>query len=506
MSVVLLKMVLPPTNDDSEAHVQEEDVAPSVNLLESMRSVGYSLEAAIADLVDNSISAGADRIDIDLEPSEAQHIAIIDNGRGMPPDVAVEALRLAGSVGDRESSDLGRFGLGLKTASLSQARCLTVVTKHLGATTALRWDIDHIRDVGRWSLLRLSDHEWRDLHWADRLLAQESGTLVLWQRLDLLLGDARDPGDYIRQRVEPLTESLSLVFHRYLHGRQGGIQIRSNGKPVLPLDPFVTTNPATQSSPTQHFSVGGSEVSVTAYTLPHVSKLTPDERQRRDLGERMREAQGLYIYRNRRLISHGHWYGLSRMDELSKQTRVLVDVPNTLDNLWQLDIKKSRAEPPASFKAELRRVIAGVIDKGKRVYTYRGRKSVGSETVHLWDKVRERDGFRYAVNLDNPLVATILSGLSTADASRVRRLLDSLADSFPAHDLFAEMAGNTPVVSADRFEDSLLEPIRLLRESFDDPPDVQSVVAMLAHVEPFNKSADLDQMVSLVWKEKCDGA
>ena len=126
---------------------------------------------------------------------------------------------------------------------------------------------------------------------------------------------------YIRQRVEPLTESLSLVFHRYLHGRQGGIQIRSNGKPVLPLDPFVTTNPATQSSPTQHFSVGGSEVSVTAYTLPHVSKLTPDERQRRDLGERMREAQGLYVYRNRRLISHGHWYGLSRMDELSNETR-----------------------------------------------------------------------------------------------------------------------------------------------------------------------------------------
>src|SRR5690606_12270784 len=145
----------------------------------------------------------------------------------------------------------------------------------------------------------------------------------------------------------------------------------------------------------------------------------------------MREAQGFYIYRNRRLISHGHWYGLARMDEISKQTRVQVDVPNTIDHLWQLDIKKSRAEPPASFKTELRRLMSGVIEKGKRVYLYGGRKDTVVPTVYLWSKSRERDAVRYEVNLDHPLVQAMLSRMESDDAARVLRLLEALAESFP---------------------------------------------------------------------------
>nr|WP_274636494.1 ATP-binding protein [Microbacterium bovistercoris] len=485
--------------------MQEENVAPGIDLLESMRSVGYSLEAAIADLIDNSIAAGSRRIDVDLEPASADYVAILDDGTGIAPDAAVEALRLAGSVGERSITDLGRFGLGLKTASLSQARCLTVITKYRGETTALRWDIDHIKAMGRWSLLRLSLAEVRELPWASRLDLQESGTLVLWQHLDLLVGDAVDPGELVRQRVEPLIESLALVFHRYLHGRKDGIQIVVNGNVVKPLDPFLTSNSKTQASPTQRIAIGGDEVKVTAYTLPHVSGLTPDERQRPDLGEHMREKQGFYIYRNERLISHGHWYGLARMDDLSKQTRVQVDVPNTIDHLWHLDIKKSRAEPPSSFKTELRRLMSGVIEKGRRVYTYRGRKEADFTTVHLWEKIRERDGFRYEVNLENPLISTLLSGLPTADASRVVRLLQSLADTFPVHDLFAEMAGNVPLISAERAEDATNESLRLFRDSTDTRLPVEDVIAMLMHVEPFSTMSDLDDLVRKVWQEDLDG-
>lgn len=482
--------------------MEEMDVAPSVDLLESMRSVGYSLEAAVADLIDNSISAGARRIDIDLEPVTASHVAMLDDGVGMSPEEAISALRLAGSLGERNASDLGRFGLGLKTASLSQARCLTVVTKQRGETTGLRWDIDHVKRTGRWSLLRLSSEEIADAPWASRLEDQESGTLVIWTDLDLLIGDAVDPSEVMRQRVAPLIESLALVFHRYLKRRTNNVQIAVNGNVVVPLDPFLTSNPRTQTSPTQHIAIGGSLVSVTAHTLPHVSGLTPDERQRPDLGMRMREAQGFYIYRNERLISHGHWYGLARMDEISKQTRVQVDVPNSIDHLWHLDIKKSRAEPPASFKTELRRIISGVIEKGRRVYTYRGRKEVGSSAVHLWVKVRERDGFRYEVNLENPLVSALLSGLSTTEASRVLRLLESLADTFPLQDVFAEMAGNAPVVVAERVEDASLESLRLFRDSSEAPPPVERVVAMLTHVEPFNAMSGLEEKVRMVWQEK----
>ena len=482
--------------------MEEVDVAPSVDLLESMRSVGYSLEAAVADLVDNSISAGARRIDIDLEPLSASHVAILDDGAGMSPDQAIAALRLAGSAGERNATDLGRFGLGLKTASLSQARRLTVITKQNGETTGLRWDIDHVRRTGRWSLLRLSAAEIAETPWASQLKVRASGTLIIWTDLDLLIGDAADPGEMMRQRVPPLIESLALVFHRYMKRRADSIEIVVNGNLVVPLDPFVTSNPRTQTSPTQHIVIGGSQVSVTAHTLPHVSGLTPEERQRPDLGVQMREAQGFYIYRNERLISHGHWYGLARMDEISKQTRVQVDVPNAIDHLWHLDIKKSRAEPPASFKTELRRIISGVIEKGRRVYTYRGRKEVGSSAVHLWEKIRERDGFRYEVNLENPLVSALLSGLPTADASRVLRLLESLADAFPLHDVFAEMAGNSPVVVAERIESTSLESLRLFRDSNDAQPPIESVVAMLKHVEPFSAMSGLEEKVRMVWEEK----
>lgn len=486
--------------------MQEEDVAPSVNLLESMRSVGYSLEAAVADIVDNSISAGARSIQIDLDPVNAEYIAISDDGSGMTPEVAREALRLAGSVGERSLDDLGRFGLGLKTASLSQARRLTVVTTREGRVSALRWDIDHIKRSGRWSLMHLAEDEVAELPWGAPVVAQESGTLVLWQELDLLLGDAEDRAELIRLRVEPLIDNLGLVFHRFLHNRPGGISIAVNGNNVPPRDPFLTSNSRTQRSPTQTISIGGADVSVTAYTLPHVSNLSPDERRRPDLSERMREAQGFYVYRNRRLISYGHWYGLARMDEISKQTRVLVDVPNTIDHLWQLDIKKSRAEPPASFKAELRRVMAGVIDKGKRVYTYRGRKATAGPEQHVWDKVRDRDGVRYEVNLAHPLVAAVLGGMPSREADQVVSLLETVADGFPANDLFAEMAGNTPFVAAERGGSVVEERLRLLRDTAQPRLEVDTVVSMLAHTEPFNSMPDFRTLATRIWQENSTNA
>ena len=137
--------------------MESEVIPPSVNLLESMRSVGYSLEAAVADLIDNSIAAGAHHIVIDADVVDGKYVAILDDGHGMTSVDAREALRLAGTTGNREDSDLGRFGLGLKTASLSQARCLTVITKQAGTITALRWDIDFVQDKGQWLLLVLEE-------------------------------------------------------------------------------------------------------------------------------------------------------------------------------------------------------------------------------------------------------------------------------------------------------------------------------------------------------------
>ncbi|PTT62740.1 ATP-binding protein [Arthrobacter sp. HMWF013] len=477
-----------------------EILEPGVNLLESMRSVGYSLEAAVADLIDNSITAEAHHIVIDADVVEGKYLAILDDGCGMTSRDAREALRLAGTVGDRKDTDLGRFGLGLKTASLSQARCLTLITKRAGMVTALRWDIDFVRESGKWLLNVLDETDLRDLPlWAE-FDAQLSGTLVLWNELDLLIGDTTSPGSFLAERLGGVRSSLALVFHRFLADRRDRISIMINGIPLRPTDPFLSDNPKTQRTAPETLQIGGGEVRVEGFTLPHPSALTPVERQRPDLGEGMREAQGFYVYRNRRLISHGHWYGLARMNELSKQTRVQVDVPSTLDALWQLDIKKSRAEPPQSFKLRLRQLIDPILNRGRRVHAFRGRRE-NTEVAHVWTKLKTRDGFGYEVNLKSPLVESVLSRLDTDDAERVVGLLQTIASTFPLMDAYVEYAANVPSITPKPEQEALITSLRNIRRSGLFSTDPEIAVTQLAGVEPFNSHKDLNTLVDLVWKD-----
>lgn len=480
--------------------MESEVIAPSVNLLESMRSVGYSTEAAIADLIDNSITAGARHVTVDADVVDGKFIAVLDDGSGMTSEVAREALRLAGSVGDRKSSDLGRFGLGLKTASLSQARCLTVVTKSAGTLTALRWDIDYVRSSGEWLLIVLDEQDVNGLPLWEQFSAQRAGTLVVWNELDLLLGDTSAPGRLLAERLTEVRSSLALVFHRFLSDRRNRLSITINGLALRPIDPFLSDNPKTQRTNPEIIQIGSSKVRVEAFTMPHPSGLSAEERQRADFGDGMREAQGFYVYRNRRLISRGHWYGLARMNELSKQTRIQVDVPSSLDALWQLDIKKSRAEPPPSFKLRLRQLIDPILARGHRVHTFRGRRA-NAHVAHVWTKLKTRDGFTYDVNLQSPLVEAVLLRLASDDAERVAGLLKTIATTFPVMDAYAEIAANTRVVISEPERDELLARLKDIHKSGLLSAEPSVALQQLADVEPFNTTENLVGLVDFVWKD-----
>jgi hypothetical protein len=480
--------------------MESELISPGVNLLESMRSVGYSIEAAVADLIDNSIAAGARHISIDGDVVDGRFLAVLDDGRGMTSEIAREALRLAGSVGDREDSDLGRFGLGLKTASLSQARCLTVITKRAGTVTALRWDIDFVRESGQWLLIVLDERDLDGLPLWEELDAQPSGTLVVWNELDLLLGDTSAPGLFVAERLSEVRSSLALVFHRFLSDRRNRLSINVNGLALRPVDPFLSDNPKTQRTNPETIQIGGSQVRVEAFTMPHPSGLSAEERLRPDFHDGMREAQGFYVYRNRRLISHGHWYGLARMNELSKQTRIKVDVPTSLDALWQLDIKKSRAEPPPSFKLRLRQLIDPILARGHRVHTFRGRRS-NAEVAHVWTKLRTRDGFTYDVNLKSPLVEAVLLRLASDDAESVVRLLKTIATTFPIMDAYAEVAASSPLATMQPERDEIVARLREIHQSGLLSGEPSVAVNQLSGVEPFNTTNDLAGLVDFVWKD-----
>ena len=127
-------------------------------LIESTRAIGYSLEAAVADIIDNSIAAGARNVDLFFFPIDGAYIAVLDDGAGMNTDELNSAMQYGSKNPnvERDANDLGRFGLGLKTASLSQCRCLSVITKQGERIEGRRWDLDHVAQAESWSLLDLN--------------------------------------------------------------------------------------------------------------------------------------------------------------------------------------------------------------------------------------------------------------------------------------------------------------------------------------------------------------
>jgi hypothetical protein len=418
--------------------------APS--LTESMRAVGYSLESAIADLIDNSISADARRIRIRFSPYDVPYIAIIDDGSGMISEELTRAMRHGSQspTNCRATNDLGRFGLGMKTASLSQCRELTVVSMKSGQLSAARWDLDVVATTKRWTLLLLEPTEIAELLFVNDLKSQGKGTMVLWRRLDRLSAGEGSVELALGEGMVRVREHLALVFHRFLspEGKLDDLDISINENPVCPLDPFLTWHRATQKLPEEQIRLGDGLVLVQPFILPHYSKLAPSELELAGGEEGLRRQQGFYVYRNRRLIIWGTWFRLARQEELSKLARVRVDMPNTLDHLWTLDIKKSIAHPPLEVRQNLKRIVDRIAEGSRRVYTYRARRANDDTFVHIWDRTEGRHGISYRVNREHPIIASVAGRLDDTDVRLFFSALKALEDMFPAEALYGDMASD----------------------------------------------------------------
>lgn len=381
-------------------------------LIESTRAIGYSIETAVADIIDNSIAAGASNVDIHFFPIDSAYIAILDDGKGMTKEEIDIAMQYGSRNPneEREQSDLGRFGLGLKTASLSQCRCLTVLSKQGDTLEGRQWDIDHVAEVGDWSLIILDAEEINQLPQINKLKERESGTLVIWQKLDRLKVGKANFELTLGRKIDSVRDHLSLVFHRYLMGEVGitKLKLSINGEKVEPIDPFLTEK-SVQAMDDEILVIRGSRIIVRPYILPHISKLTSDEIKMLGGKEGMRKQQGFYIYRNKRLLVWGTWFRMMRQGELSKLARIRVDIPNTLDALWALDIKKSAALPPAEVRKNLEIIINQIAERSKKTWTFRGKKEVSDTEVHIWNRMKNKQGgFYYEINRDYPLVQYLI--------------------------------------------------------------------------------------------------
>lgn len=417
---------------------EKESIPFAPMLIESMRSLGYSFESAIADIIDNSISAKASKIELFLPPGENPYLIIFDNGTGMDAKEIEEAMRYGSKnpLDRRTKNDLGRFGLGLKSASLSQCRKLTVVSKKNNKVAAFSWDLDYIKSSQSWNIIGYDIDEIKKLPRIELFDNVDSGTYVLLQEFDRVKSSAKDLSRTITENMIKTEEHLSLVFHRYLEGK---VSIYINNLKIEPKDPFLTKHKKTQSKREQSFTIDGSKIKVKPYILPYINYLTKEDIKKVGSKERLRNEQGFYIYRNKRLIIWGTWFRMETKGELSKLARIRVDIPNSLDYMWNIDIKKSSANLPDKIKNNLYNCIKESVVSSEAVHQYRGRKQKENEDItYIWDRIKTRDGYEYKINRKIPQIELLKDSLDEKQFSLLEKTLVYIEDNFPVNALYLD--------------------------------------------------------------------
>lgn len=385
-------------------------------MIESLRGLGYSGPTAIADLIDNSVSAGAGKVDLLFHwEGPHSHIRILDNGHGMDDAELDKAMRLGDrSPSDsREAGDLGRFGLGMKTASFSQCRRLSVASRKGDITSCLRWDLDVLARSGDdgWHLLE-GPHPGSS--YLLEVLGNATGTLVVWEEMDRIVTPGFTEQDFL-DLMDRVEHHLGMIFHRYLDGVSPKLRLTINGRPVAPWDPFLASHPATSSSPIERIPTAGGIIEVQWHVLPHKDKLDPRTHESAGGRDGWTAQQGFYVYRNERLLLAGSWLGLGRGRPWSKEeayrlARVRVDIPNTADEDWRIDIRKSVARPPVAIRTKLTRLAEDAREHARRVFAHRGQTVRGRQQVvtQAWRVDRSESGIRYRIDESHPAVKGVL--------------------------------------------------------------------------------------------------
>ena len=487
--------------NDFKAVPSEETPPKAGAMINTLRAFGYNLQTAIADIIDNSISAKAQNIWVNYEwRGENSWVAITDDGTGMDKDNLVQAMT-PGSKDpshDREIHDLGRFGLGLKTASFSQCRALTVMSRKEDHSLINRhWDLDYVNHTGKWNLLDyLPSREF--LKYLEPL---NHGTTVLWQKIDRLVGKSSEQDFSSRsiflEEFELVEEHLSLVFHRYIDRKK--ITIWMNGYELQAWDPFLKEISGTQRIASE--SLDNDQVKVKCYVLPHISKLAEEERLIAKT-DRWYDLQGFYIYRNNRLLLFGDWLGLFSKNEHFKNARILVDIPNSLDHEWKIDIKKATATPSIRVRKDLQRLGKFTRKAAGAVHRFRGNQIMLDDSIKsfsfqpLWKARKTRDDVRhYYINTKHPLIEELLSSESI-NKSDFQKVLKIIGETTPVESI---IQFNSEDPEGHELRDKNKNPnsgtIELAKKMYNSLKstglDKEVAIKQIFNIEPFNQYPQL---------------
>ena len=479
-------------------------------LIESLRGLGYITATAIADIIDNSISAGAARVDVHFEWADRDSwIRISDDGCGMSDAELEKAMQLGARDPRhaRRGDDLGRFGMGLKTASFSQARVLTVCSHRAGENLAcLRWDLDVLEDIsgGDWPLIE--GPRPGSVARLDCNVDAASGTVVLWEDLDRIVTPGFGSNDML-EVMDNVEAHLGMVFHRLIGAGPGQIDLRLNGRRIRPWDPFLTGNLSKRWESPEYHLIGAPDVKVQCNVLPHKDMLSPSEFEAAAGPEGWTSQQGFYIYRNKRLLAVSGWLRLGERgrqwarDEAHRLARIRLDIPNTMDSEWNINVLKSTASPPVRLRPQLLRLARETREAARNVYAFRGRLlSDGAQDKQampdIWEAIkrpsgttsyrlsREHDLYRSVMDRAGPLARDIEGLLRLVEGTvPVQRIwLDTAEDDEPPTSILDEAPDPALVEMMEAMFDALVNGRGLSAEEARE---------RLARTRPFDKRPDL---------------
>ena len=434
---------------------------PAKALLTGLRAIGYNFSTAVADILDNSVSAGAHEIRIFSDPlASTPYFCVLDDGCGMNATELDNAMLPGSDRTDKEESkmELGRFGLGLKSASLSQCREFFVASKKFGKIRAMSFDLDVIESENKLFLKQLDKSEILNLPHIEKLDKLETGTLVIWTKFDKIEGLAKSFEDSFRSLVAESKKHVELVFHRFY----SRISIYYNEKRIEKRDPFLTGSIGRQQTGrTSAIVVDGSEITVTPYTLPFANTLTSEEKALLGNPKSIFDEQGFYLYRNERLISWGSWMRMGIRSELNKLARIQVDIPSTLDSVWMLDVKKSSAKIPDKIKDRIKMSVEDSIVRSKRTTKFPGVKEQSAD-FKIWDRINEHEGkIRYQINRDSPVITTLSSAIGENEKKLLEIALSQIECYLPKYSIANDNMDALTIVNTgeDAEEEHLIDEI-----------------------------------------------
>ena len=478
---------------DFSQYKTQQAIPEASSMIETFRAIGYNVETAVADIIDNAISANAKNIWINFEwKGPETWLSVKDDGSGMSNEELIQAMRPGSRnpLEDRTAKDLGRFGLGLKTASFSQARKLTVISKKVDYGSCFwTWDLDYVNHTGNWHLIDLMPAGFT----IQELNNVSSGTIVIWNEIDRVVKHLKQDDNASLDKfliiMEQVKKHLAMVFHRFIENKK--IKIFFQDIEIKAWNPFLITEQATQTFPEEPLHNG--KVILKGYVLPHKSKISEEKYRDAEGTKGWNEHQGFYIYRNERLLLAGDWLGMFRKEEHYKLIRIQIDLPNSLDAEWQIDIKKSVARPPLIYRDQISAYALKVRAQGVEVYRHRGKtiqRLPGQQFVPLWLDHKKANKWYYKINREHPIVEKIKEQSKYEPEKAIEMLLRFIEETIPTKSIFIKES-EEPEAQGKPFEGKDQDVIRNTMQIMYDnliksgklPEEAKSIII---NIEPFN--------------------